>query len=145
METFYCLAIYFRSQENSNQFPNSVCPYSSVIMSGWQYIFIFIHVRLTSNSLNFLKLQFVNLQLLVVFCNTSFFDVTSVSSYIFFIFVLQKQPPEVFRKGGAPETFVKLTVKHLCGSMRLQTSGLNLHTSGLQPYQNRDSNTVVFL
>ena len=134
METFYCLAIYFPVKKTAT---SSLIPYVHIqvlIMSGWQYVFIFIHVRLTSNSLNFLKLQFVNLQLLVVFCNTSFFDVTSVSSYIFFIFVLQKQPPEVFRKEGAPETFVKLTVKRLCGSMRLQTSGLNLHTSGLQPY-----------
>ena len=41
----------------------------------------------------------------------------------------------VFRKGGAPETFVKLTGKHLRGSMRLQTSGLKLQTSDLQPFK----------
>ena len=125
----------FSCQENSNQFPNSVCPYSSV-----NHVRLVVCIHLYSCQINFELIKLFE----ATICQSAtlgcflqhkfFFDVTSVSSYIFFIFVLQKQPPEVFHKEGAPETFVKLTVKRLCGSMRLQTSGLNLHTSGLQPY-----------
>ena len=128
MQTFYGLAFCFRSQGNGNLLFNYEYPYSSIIYAG------IVECR----TLNFFQAIICKLAILGVFYNTLFLLMQWVFNSVFcFPFKLRKQPPDVPCKKGVRKMFVKFTARHL--------RRIVFYAYGLQPYQNRDYSTGVFL